>query len=309
MRFLNGLRPTVDLSYDDVFMVPGRSAIGSRMDVDLATCDGTGTTIPVVVANMTAVSGRRMAETVARRGGIAVIPQDIPVDVVAEVIDFVKTRHLVHDTPVTLAPTSTVADALGLLHKRAHGAIVVVDDGRPLGVVTGADLEGVDRFTQIGQVMTREVATIPDGIDPETAFDRLGELRHRLAPVVGEDGRLVGLLTRQGALRATLYRPAVDDDGRLRIAAACGVGGDVASRVHRGRHADDDHVGVLHRPWVDREDEVRFIQSQIQAVQVRRDEVDVHLPDPVQPVGTDVQAGHLVPAVEQGQGRRESDIT
>lgn len=49
MRFLNGLRPTVDLSYDDVFMVPGRSAIGSRMDVDLATCDGTGTTIPVVV--------------------------------------------------------------------------------------------------------------------------------------------------------------------------------------------------------------------------------------------------------------------
>ena len=242
MRFLNGLRPTVDLSYDDVFMVPGRSAIGSRMDVDLATCDGTGTTIPVVVANMTAVSGRRMAETVARRGGIAVIPQDIPVDVVAEVIDFVKTRHLVHDTPVTLAPTSTVADALGLLHKRAHGAIVVVDDGRPLGVVTGADLEGVDRFTQVGQVMTREVTTIPDGIDPETAFDRLGELRHRLAPVVGEDGRLVGLLTRQGALRATLYRPAVDDDGRLRIAAACGVGGDVASRATRLVEAGVDVV-------------------------------------------------------------------
>jgi len=141
MRFLNGLQPAFDLSYDDVFMVPARSDIGSRMDVDLATGDGSGTTIPVVVANMTAVSGRRMAETVARRGGLAVIPQDIPVSVVAEVIAFVKARHLVHDTPVTLSPGSTVADAWGLLPKRAHGAVIVLDeDRRPVGIVTEADL-------------------------------------------------------------------------------------------------------------------------------------------------------------------------
>ena len=53
---------------------------------------------------MTAVSGRRMAETVARRGGIAVLPQDIPVDVVADVVSWVKGRDLVHDTPITLGP-------------------------------------------------------------------------------------------------------------------------------------------------------------------------------------------------------------
>ena len=82
---LTGL-PSHDLTYDDVFMVPGRSAVESRLEVDLATADGTGTTIPIVVANMTAVAGRRMAETVARRGGLAVIPQDIPIDVVAEVV-------------------------------------------------------------------------------------------------------------------------------------------------------------------------------------------------------------------------------
>ena len=76
MHFLNGLPPQYDLTYDDVFMVPSRSSVSSRLDVDLATADGTGTTIPIVVANMTAVSGRRMAETVARRGGLAVIPQD-----------------------------------------------------------------------------------------------------------------------------------------------------------------------------------------------------------------------------------------
>ena len=92
---------------------------------------------------MTAVAGRRMAETVARRGGIAVIPQDIPIDVVAEVIAWVKQRHLVHDTAITLGPTDTVGDAIHLLPKRAHGAVVVVDDGqRPVGVVTEADCVG-----------------------------------------------------------------------------------------------------------------------------------------------------------------------
>ena len=71
MRFLSN--PTHDLTYDDVFMVPSYTQVASRMDVDLTTQDGTGTTIPIVVANMTAIAGRRMAETVARRGGLVVI--------------------------------------------------------------------------------------------------------------------------------------------------------------------------------------------------------------------------------------------
>src|SRR5581483_2435482 len=80
VRFLNEAVPGHDLTYSDVFMVPGRSAVGSRLDVDLSTTDGSGATIPLVTANMTAVSGRRMAETVARRGGVAILPQDIPAD-------------------------------------------------------------------------------------------------------------------------------------------------------------------------------------------------------------------------------------
>ena len=60
MEFLNGLMPTFDLTYDDVFMVPSRSGVGSRTDVDLATDDATGTTIPLIVANMTAVAGKRI---------------------------------------------------------------------------------------------------------------------------------------------------------------------------------------------------------------------------------------------------------
>jgi IMP dehydrogenase len=227
------LKPGPDLTYDDVFLVPSRSTIESRLLVDLASGDGSGTTIPVVVANMTAVAGRRMAETVARRGGLAVIPQDIPVDVVAEVISWVKQRHTVYDTPVALAPTDTVSDALALLPKRSHGAIVVVDGGVPLGVVTEADCANVDRFTQLHVVMSRTPLTLPAGTDPETAFDLLVAGHHRVAPVVDGAGQLVGILTKTGALRATLYRPAVDAAGRLRIGAAIGISGDVAGRADK----------------------------------------------------------------------------
>ncbi len=230
MRFLT--EPAHDLTYSDVFLVPSRSSIGSRLDVDLATRDGSGTTIPIVVANMTAVAGRRMAETAARRGALTVLPQDIPVDVVAEVIDWVKSRDLVHDTPLTLRPVDTTGHALSLLPKRAHGAIIVLDhDDRPIGVVTEADCTGVDRFTQLDQVMSAELLTLPAGTDPEQAFRLLHDGRHRVAPVVDDDGRCVGILTRTGALRATLYQPAVDGRGRLRIAAALGINGDVAGKA------------------------------------------------------------------------------
>ena len=222
MEFL-GDKPAYDLTYDDVFMVPRRSAVASRYDVDLASADGTGTTVPLVVANMTAISGKRMAETMARRGGLAVIPQDIPVEVVEEVVAYVKSRHTVYDTPITLAPEKTVADGLALIPKRAHGAAVVVDaDGAPIGVVTEDDCRGVDRFTTVEQVMTTEPQTLPDGISARDAFDELAGRRRKLAPVVDEGGRLVGVMTRAGALRSTIYAPALDGDGRLRVAAALG---------------------------------------------------------------------------------------
>src|SRR6476660_5716286 len=143
VRFL-GPPPPYDLTYDDVFMVPVRSDVASRFDVDLSTTDGSGATIPIVVANMTAVAGRRMAETVARRGGLAVLPQDIPVAVVDEVVGWVKARHHVAETAVTLAPHNTVSDASALLPKRAYGAVIVVDGERPIGVVTESDCAGAD---------------------------------------------------------------------------------------------------------------------------------------------------------------------
>jgi IMP dehydrogenase len=239
---------STDLTYSDVFLVPTRSRVASRLDVDLSSGDGTGTTVPVVVANMTAVSGRRMAETVARRGGLAVLPQDVPLDVVADVVRRVKSCHPVLDTPVTLTPDGTVVDALHLIPKRAHGALVVVDGGRPVGVVTEADCRGVDRYTQLHEVMSAEPLTLdvtlvegPDGL--REAFRRMDVARRKFAPVV-RDGRLVGVLTRIGALRSTIYSPALDAAGHLRIGVAVGINGDVAGKAKAALEAGADVLVV-----------------------------------------------------------------
>ena len=212
-------------------MVPSYSQLASRMDVDLTAIDNTGTTIPLVVANMTAISGRRMAETVARRGGMAVIPQDIPFEIIADVISWVKSRHIIFDTPVTLNPNETVADAIDLITKRAHGALIVVEDNAPVGIVTEADCENVDRFTQLNKIMSKDLVTLRDDVSPKEAFEFLTQQRRKLAPVINKAGKLIGIITRTGALRATMYQPALDSNGKLKVAAAVGINGDVASKA------------------------------------------------------------------------------
>lgn len=231
MRFLHDHAPQHDLTFDDVFLVPSRSTISSRLDVDLSTDDGTGTAIPLIAANMTAVSGRRMAETIARRGGLAIIPQDIPGEVVADVVASLKRRHPVFDTPITLERHDTVGAALALVSKRAHGAVIVTEGGAPVGIVTVADCEDVDRFAQLDTIMSTAVVTLPDTVEPGDAFRQLAAARRRVAPVVDADGQLVGVVTRDGAVRSTLYRPALDDAGRLRVGAAIGIGNSPATRA------------------------------------------------------------------------------
>src|SRR5699024_10459254 len=129
------------------------------------------------------------------------------------------------------------------------GAAVVIDGGRPVGVVTRSDCQGVDQFTQAGQVMTPDptvltldVLTGPDAL--EKAYEAQEAARRRFAPVVDEAGQLVGVLTKIGALRSSIYAPAVDEAGRLRVAAAVGVNGDVAARARGLLEAGADTLVV-----------------------------------------------------------------
>jgi len=256
MRFLSGHEAHQDLTYGDVFLTPSRSQVASRFDVDLSSTDNTGTTIPLVVANMTAVSGRRMSETVARRGAMAVIPQDIPVEVVTDVISSVKSAHPVIETAITLSPNDPVDTALSLIGKRAHGAALIIDDsGKLLGIVTAADCRGIDRYAQVHSVMSTNplvlnaadfagvgaagvrfdgAGTAGAGADSahlRAAFNTLHDARVKLAPVVDAEGNAVGIVTRTGLVRSSIYTPALDARGRLRIAAAVGINGDVAGKT------------------------------------------------------------------------------
>ncbi len=264
MHLLAGHHATYDLTYGDVFLVPSPSDVASRFDVDLTPADGTGTTLPLVVANMTAVSGRRMAETVARRGGLAVLPQDIPLGVVRDVVAWVKTRHPVVESPVTVAPSDTVHTALTLIDKRAHGAAVVVHDGHPVGVVTSADCEGVDRFTQVADVMTTDPTTLDVRVlgSMAEAFEQMHATRRRFTPVV-DDGRLVGVLTRTGALRSSIYAPALDRRGALRVGVALGVNGDVAGHADALLEAGADLlvVDTAHGHQAKMRDALRAVRS------------------------------------------------
>ena len=231
MRFLQQT-PAHDLTYNDVFMVPSMSNVASRLDVDLSTSDQIGTNIPIVVSNMTAVAGRRMAETVARRGGLVVLPQDIPLDIIQNVVEHVKSRHPIFETPITLAPEDTLGEAISLIHKRAHGAVIVVDaQNRPLGVFTEHDAAGFDRFTQLKNVMNLDMVCFNDTQSVSEIHDALVEQRLSFAPVIDANGVLVGAVTRKGALRSTIYKPALNSHGEFLTSVAVGINGNPAQRA------------------------------------------------------------------------------
>lgn len=263
VRFLN--EPQYDLTYSDVFMVPSRSDVTSRLDVDLSSTDGLALPTPLVAANMTAVSGRRMAETMARRGGLAVFPQDIPVEVVAKSIRKVKAAHPVFDTPVTVSPTTTIGETLNLIPKRAHDMAVVIDDGRVVGVIAPEQAADADRFAQAKDVMSHDFLAVDPGKSPEDVFNALQTAHQELAVVLDSDGALVGVMTAKGALRSTIYSPALDSEGRLRAGVAVGINGDVPAKVRGALEAQAD-VLVMDTAHGFQE---KMIQALMQAREVR----------------------------------------
>jgi IMP dehydrogenase len=186
-----------------------------------------------------------MAETVARRGGLVVLPQDVDSSAVTDIVAWVKSRDTVWDTPLVLTGGDAVADALNLVHKRAHGAVVVVDgDGRPVGVVDEASCAGVDRFARLTDVVEPASVAVPLSTPPREVFELLHTHSGRLALGLDAEGRLAGVLTEVGALRSEIYRPAVDAAGKLRVAAAIGVNGDVAAKAEAALTAGVDVLVV-----------------------------------------------------------------
>lgn len=234
MQFLHELDATKELTYSDVFLVPRLSSVASRMQVDVAPNDGLGLQIPVIAANMTAVAGKRMAETMARRGGLTVLPQDMSMDRVEEIVTFVKSRHPVYETPVVMRADESIQSALDLINKRSHGAVVIVDDSmKPIGVFTEKEAHRKDRFMRLRDVMITDLFTIRHGLSPEEMFHLLEDRRFPVAPIVNDEGLLVGAISRKGALRASMYKPALNSRGEFLTAVAVGINRPIAETVLR----------------------------------------------------------------------------
>jgi IMP dehydrogenase len=234
-----GASPDVDLTYSDVFLVPRRSGVTSRLDVDLAPGDGTAATIPIVSSNMNSVTGPRLAATLARRGGLGVLPQDMPLQELDAAIRWVKDQPVPWDTPVILPPDASVADAARLLPASPGHGIVIADD--PSERLSIDQVRGVVPAERLGTALPdARLGDLARGRTPSIDAEDVESARHAFDLLVDADadvvcvlhhGFVVGTLSRRTALRATLYRPAVDRDGRLIVAAAVGINGDIAAKA------------------------------------------------------------------------------
>lgn len=221
--------PTHDLTYSDVFLVPSRSAVGSRLGVSLATGDGSGATIPIVSANMNSVTGPGLATTLARRGGLGVLPQDLHLQDLAEAIRWVKAQSPRFDTPIVFSPDATAADAVEVLPPvPGHGIVLHDASGSYVGCIAAERLATALPDARLGDLVHGELTGLDaDDVDsPRRAFDLMVDAGLEFAPVL-QHGRVVGTLSRRSALRGTVYEPNVDAHGRLRVAAALGINGDV----------------------------------------------------------------------------------
>lgn len=235
MRFLHPEHDEeLELSTDDVFLNPGFYEGTSRLETDLSPADFPGCSHPIVSANMNAVTGKRMAETMARFGGLGVLPQDMDIDTVARIVAHIHSSDPRYDTALSVSPRATLRDVQGIIRKRSHDLVVVVDDERrPLGIITHADLRDRDQFTPASAIMSKRLVTLPVGITNRDAFLCMEDARVKAAPVLDADGRLVGILGRDDAVRLELLRPALGPKGELMVGAAIGISGDAPALAGR----------------------------------------------------------------------------
>ncbi len=244
MRFLHPeYASQLELSLDDVFLLPGFFAGGSRTEVDLTPDDFAGGSHPLVSANMNNVTGKRMGETMARYGGLGVLPQDMNLPTVRRIVSHIKRADTRFDTALIVTARATLRDVQGIIRKRSHGMVLVVDDEhRLIGVITPSDLRGKDQYLPASTSMSRELVTISPETTNREAFLLMERAHVKAAPVVDAERHVLGILTRDGAVRTELITPSLDGQGRLMVAAAIGIS---ASAPDRAAALLDAEVDVL----------------------------------------------------------------
>jgi IMP dehydrogenase len=225
------------LTFDDVLLVPAESAVLPN-DVSTATrlTRGIELAIPVVSAAMDTVTEAPMAIALAREGGIGVIHRNLSIaEQVAEVDKVKRSESGMITEPVTLPPDARVVDALELMARYKISGVPITDgDGRLVGILTNRDLRFEDDVAQpVSALMTaRDLVTAPTGTTLPEAEAILRRHKIEKLPIVDAEGRLTGLITVKDIQKRVDYPTATkDSQGRLRVAAAVGVGPDAVERA------------------------------------------------------------------------------
>ena len=225
------IRATKGLTFDDVLLIPKRSPVASRKNVDTSTwlTPKIRLKIPVVSANMDTVTEAEMAIAMARAGGVGVIHRFMTVEQQAQQIRRVKRAEgFMVERPYALPQNATIAQAQQMMAQHDVGGLVVINRNEALiGLVTQRDiLLAPDDTAPVSAVMTPPEQIISAGanITMEEARRLLHKHRLEKLPVVDEDGSLLGLITAQDILKHNRHPNAVtDQSGRLRVGAAIGV--------------------------------------------------------------------------------------
>lgn len=237
------------LTYDDVLLVPAYSEVLPR-DVNVTSKFSRNISInlPVVSAAMDTVTDSKMAIAIARDGGIGVIHKNMSIEEQAKHVKIVKrAENGMISNPVTLPLDSIVADALELMREYKIGGIPVIDKSKKLaGIVTNRDLRFERRLVRpISEVMTRDVVSIREFTNFETAAEILQEHKIEKLPVVDDNGTLVGLITYKDILKLKSSPwSCKDSSGRLRVAAAVSTVANTMERVEALVEAGVDAVVI-----------------------------------------------------------------
>jgi len=227
------------LTYDDVLLMPKRSAVASRKHVSTSTRLSRSITlnIPIVSANMDTVTEAPMAVAMARQGGIGIIHRFMTIEQEARQVQLVKrAQGAIVEQPYTLPPSATLAEARRLMTEQDVTGLLILDEReRLMGILTARDIRFANDPTQlIADLMTPQerLITAPAGIDAERARALLNTHKIEKLPLVDDDGRLVGLITSKDLLQTNRYgSTAHDAKGRLLVGAAIGVVGDYLERA------------------------------------------------------------------------------
>ncbi|MFC2143360.1 IMP dehydrogenase [Candidatus Aenigmatarchaeota archaeon] len=224
------------LSYDDVLLIPKKSNIFSRKDVNTSSqiTKKIKLNVPFISANMDTITEHKMAITMARHGGIGIIHRFMPIEKEVEQIKKVKrSESIIIETPLTLTSDKKLKDVKDITTEHGISGVLITENRKLKGILTSRDMifeKNLDK--RISEIMTKDVITAKYGISIEDAREILEKNKIEKLPLIDEEGNLRGLITTKDIQKKENYpKASKDQKGRLLVGASVGAIGDYIERA------------------------------------------------------------------------------